>query len=351
MSEVSNISETENHIIYEDFERRVDKNPCLMALSNCVLEVVNEEKVIPRPGKPEDFITKTSKIKYPFDYTEEHPNVKAVQEWFDKITLKNEELKHYMFKRFASFLRKGNKDNLFDIWIGENSSGKSTLIKTLQYIFGSYVVDFPTSLLAREDNGKANPEIFQAINCSFTVLQVPDCNVEICCGRIRIDYNSINFDNMIRRLILDERKFNCRCKTLNESNHIRTNFKTVMVTNYLEVDPELKKHICYIPFLGVYTNDAPEDTEEQFKVGKFKIEENFDCNIPELAKGLLWIMVKYYEIYVKEKLEPPKIIESILEDLKSKNKTESFELSSMNRLFNRTECEELQSGVIKRISC
>jgi hypothetical protein len=300
MSEVSNISETENHIIYEEFERRVDKNPCLMALSNCVLEVVNEEKVIPRPGKPEDFITKTSKIKYPFDYTEEHPNVKDVHKWFDKITLKNEELKHYMFKRFASFLRKGNKDNLFDIWGGENSSGKSTLIKTLQYIFGSYVVDFPTSLLAREDNGKANPEINQAINCSFTVLKAPDCNVEICCGRIRIDYNSINFDNMIRRLILDERKFNCRCKTLNESNHIRTNFKTVMVTNYLEVDPELKKHICYIPFLGVYTNDAPEEVEEQFKVGKFKIIEDFEYNIPELAKGLLWIMVKYYKIYVKK---------------------------------------------------
>jgi phage/plasmid-associated DNA primase len=274
-----------------------------MALSNCVLEVVNEEKVIPRPGKPEDFITKTSKIEYPFDYTEDSDNVKAVHEWFDQITCRNKELKHYMFKRLSSFLRGQNTEKLFDVWTSENNSGKSNLIKTLQYIFGSYAVNFPTNLLAggNINSDSVNPELFQAVNTRAAIISEPDDRTELQGGP------------RVKSIIGGDRMF---CRLLRDNNYSFP-FKTIMVSNRIpdvaNVDKAIINKFTIFPFLGTYTNDAPDDIEEQFKLGKFKIDEHFDAKIPELAKGLLWLMVQYYPIYAQEKLEFPSIVKEMIE--------------------------------------
>jgi phage/plasmid-associated DNA primase len=290
---------------YEEFERKCDKNVYLTGLSNCVLEVVNENKVKPRPGKPEDFITKTSKISYPHDYFDEHHNVKEVNHWFDQITCRNRELKHYFLKRLASFLRGQNNEKLFDVWTNEGNGGKSIVIKTLQYIFGSYAVNFPTSLLAAggsKNAGAANPELAQAVNARAAIISEPDDRVELSAGVIK---RISGGDSMFVRMLHDN------------GQTMELSFKTIMVCNRIpdiaNVDKALIRRFVIVPFLGTWTQDAPENEEDQFRLGKFKIDDNFDTKIPELAKGLLWLMVKYYPIYAHEKLKYPPIVEETIE--------------------------------------
>ena len=322
----------------EEFERKCDKNVYLTAMANCVLEVVNEEKVKPRPGKPEDFITKTSKILYPFDYCEDSHWVKEVNHWFDQITCRNKELKHYFLKRLASFLRGQNNEKLFDVWTNEGNGGKSMVIKTLQYIFGSYCVDFPTNLLAAggtKNSGAANPELAQAVNARAAIISEPDDRMELGSGTIK---RITGGDRIFVRLLHDN------------GGSMELTFKTIMVCNRIpdiaNVDKALIRRFVIVPFQGVWSHDAPDDEEDQFKLGLFKTDEHFENKIPDLARGLLWLMVRYYPYYAQEKLNfPPVVKEAIERHWQDNDPYLNFISEKIDYVYKDTDKKEINTDV------
>jgi phage/plasmid-associated DNA primase len=102
-----------------------------------------------------------------------------------------------------------------------------------------------------------------------------------------------------------------------DGGSLELTFKTIMVCNRIpdvaNVDQALINRFVIMPFLGVWTDTAPEKEEDQFKMRKFKIDPFFEAKIPELARGLLWIMVDYYKFYAEEGLKNrPKIIQEYL---------------------------------------
>jgi phage/plasmid-associated DNA primase len=287
----------------EEFEKKCDKNIYLTALNNCVLEVV-EKKVRPRAGKPEDYVLKFSPVNYPFEYTWDSYWVKEVVHWFNQITVGDKELKHYFFKRLSSFLRGLNPEKLFDVWTNEGNGGKSMLAKTLQYIFGSYFIDFPTSLLT-SGNGKNSsgptPELAQAANARGAILSEPD------------DRDAMK-GGIIKRITGGDRIFT---RSLNENGgSMEMTFKTIMICNRIpdivNVDKALINRFVIMPFLGVWNDTAPEKEEDQFKMRNFKIDPFFEAKIPELARGLLWIIVHYYTYYAEEGLQFPPIVKEYI---------------------------------------
>jgi phage/plasmid-associated DNA primase len=287
----------------EEFEKLCDKNHYLTALSNCVLEVV-DKKVRPRSGKPEDYILKYSPIEYPFDYKWESFWVKEVMYWFKQITVGDNDLRHYFLKRLSSFLRGQNPEKLFDVWTNEGNGGKSMLAKTLQFIFGSYFIDFPVSLLTG-GNGKnssgPSPELAQAINARGAILSEPD------------DRDAMK-GGMIKRITGGDRIFT---RALHDNGgSMELTFKTIMVCNRIpdiaNVDKALIRRFVIMPFLGTWCDDCPEKEDDQFRMRKFKIDPFFETKIPELAKGLLWIIVQYYTHYAEEGLKFPAIVEEYI---------------------------------------
>ena len=288
----------------EEFEKKCDKNHFLTAVGNCILEVV-DKRVRPRKGKPEDYILKYSDIHYPFDFTWESQPVRDALYWFDQICVRDQGLKHYFLKRLASFLRGLNPEKLFDVYSGATgNNSKSILIKTLQYIFGAYFVDFPTSLLSgngKQNSGSANPELAQAANARAAILAEPD-DREVMKGGI------------IKRITGGDRIFT---RGLHENGgSMDLTFKTIMVCNRIpdiaNVDKALINRFVIIPFLGTWCDDAPETEDEQFRQRKFKIDYNFDAKIPALAQGLLWVMVQYYQHYANEGLAFPDIVKEYI---------------------------------------
>jgi phage/plasmid-associated DNA primase len=287
----------------EEFEKLCDKNIYLTALNNCVLEVV-EKKVRPRAGKPEDYVLKFSQINYPFDYSWDSYWVKEVVHWFNQITVGDKELKHYFFKRLSSFLRGLNPEKLFDVWTNEGNGGKSMLAKTIQYIFGSYFIDFPTSLLTAvsgKNSSGPSPELAQAANARGAILSEPD------------DRDAMK-GGIIKRITGGDRIFT---RALNENGgSMEMTFKTIMICNRIpdivNVDKALINRFVIMPFMGVWNDTAPDKEEDQFKMKNFKIDPFFEAKIPELARGLLWIIVHYYAYYAEEGLQFPPIVKEYI---------------------------------------
>ena len=298
------LKSTKDSFHVEEFEKLCDKNHFLTALSNCVLEVVDKKVVRPRAGKPEDYILKFSPIIYPFEYSWESYWVKEVMYWFKQITVADNDLRHYFLKRLASFLRGLNPEKLFDVWTNEGNGGKSMLAKTLQYIFGSYFIDFPVSLLT-SGNGKQSsgpsPELAQAANARGAILSEPD------------DRDAMK-GGIIKRITGGDRIFT---RALNENGgSMEMTFKTIMICNRIpdivNVDKALMNRFVIMPFLGVWNDAAPEKEEDQFKMRNFKIDPFFEAKIPDLARGLLWIMVQYYTYYAEEGLNFPPIVQEYI---------------------------------------
>ena len=283
----------------EEFEKKCDKNHFLTATANYVLEVV-DKKVRPRTGKPEDFMLKFSGIYYNPDYTWESFWVKEVLTWFDQITLRDQDLRHYFLKRIASFLRGLNPEKLFDVWTGDNgNNSKSILTKTIQYMFGEYFIDFPVSLLTGggKNSSGPSPELAQAANARGAILAEPD------------DRESMK-GGIIKRITGGDRLFT---RSLNENGgSMDLTFKTIMVCNRIpdiaNIDKALINRFVIMPFLATWTENAPDSVEEQFRTGMFKLDPFFEAKIPELAKALLWISVNYYTYYANEGLPFPNIV-------------------------------------------
>ena len=267
-----------------------------------MLEVV-EKKVRARAGKPEDFILKYSETFYPLDYTWDSHYVREILYWFDQICVRDRELKHYFLKRLSSFLRGLNPEKLFDVWTNNGNNSKSMMVKTLQYAFGAYFIDFPTALLTGgvKNSGAANPELAQAANARGAILAEPDDRETMKGG-------------IIKRITGGDRIFT---RGLHENGgSMELTFKTIMVCNRIpdiaNVDKALINRFVIMPFLGTWVEDAPETEEEQFRQRKFKMDPFFESKIPELSRALLWVLVQYYPYYAEEGLAFPAIVKEYI---------------------------------------
>jgi phage/plasmid-associated DNA primase len=84
------------------------------------------------------------------------------------------------------------------------------------------------------------------------------------------------------------------------------------IPDIVNVDKALINRFVIMPFMGVWNDTAPDKEEDQFKMKNFKIDPFFEAKIPELARGLLWIIVHYYAYYAEEGLQFPPIVKEYI---------------------------------------
>ena len=56
---------------------------------------------------------------------------------------------------------------------------------------------------------------------------------------------------------------------------------------------------------GTWAFDAPESEEEQFKMRTFKIDINFEKQIPFMGSAGLWLLIHFYGEYATKSLQEP----------------------------------------------
>jgi hypothetical protein len=295
-----------------DFNRRIDSDPNKTGWVNCIIECCGDEACV-RQGKPEDYITKVSPIGYRRDYHWNHPIVLEVLDFLKKVFVDND-LRHHVCKRIASILKGRNGEKLFDILSGAGDNAKSIFVALLKAVLGTYAIDFPVSMLtgAKGNAGSASPELAQARGAHAAFVSEPDSGDEMKAGPIK---RFTGNDSFFCRMLFDNGG--------SIESFIKLFYMCNRIPNIPNADKAVKARLWICPFLSTFCKDPqspdnpdgyPLSEEEQYRQLKFKANPDFHKRIPDLAYGMLWIMVQYFPKYSVEGLTPvPRVVAEVTE--------------------------------------
>lgn len=167
----------------DSFINKLDSRNELIGFKDGVYDLNKEEF---RPGRPEDFITFSTKINY-VEYDESNEDIQAIYQFIKKIlVIKN--VREYVLYRLASMLSGANKDEIFDIWSGKGGNGKSKLIELFEHVMGDYATTLPITLLTGSlaSSESASPQLAKTKGKRFASLNEPEEQTAINIGLMKL---------------------------------------------------------------------------------------------------------------------------------------------------------------------
>lgn len=287
----------------KDFTSYLDQNPYCICHLNGVTEV-DDDQVIFRDGKPEDYISKNTLVKWERNLNWESPQVKAAMDWFGKVFV-DPDLKETFLKYGASWFYGGNPDKLVPCFTGEGDNSKSLIVKAFEAVWGQYCFKVPNSLFTatQKSSGSANPELAQANGARGGFSDELEEDEVLRTGLLK---KISGGDSFFARFLHDN------------GGKVKVTFKFVVVCNKIprmnSVHQSIKNRFLIIPFMSKFTNDASDNIEVQYKEKKFKRDPFFENQIPKLAPAILWIFSKYFGQYKREGLNTPQVVKEACED-------------------------------------
>ena len=290
------LSESLEKFYIEEFDEKLDTNPDLMGMVNGVLEACDTEAVV-RPGKPEDYISKTTGLAWRFDLTWKHPLVIKLLEWLTKV-FPNKELLEYFGKMGGSFIKGRNSNKILPVMTGQGDNSKSMLKKAFEAAFGAYCITFPTALFTgKRSGGGPDPAVARAKYAHVAFVQEPDADDPLKNGALK---EFTGGDKMFTRFLHDN------------GGEMVQMFTLCFMCNTVPIIPHsdkaMKNRVRLLPFLSTWVKNPPKTIDEQYKQRLFKIDPYFEAQIPELAPAFMWYLVQMYAKYRKEGLTEPEIV-------------------------------------------
>jgi P4 family phage/plasmid primase-like protien len=172
-----NIMQEAKDMFYDkDFVNQLDTNPYLMCFENGVWDFEAKEF---RAGRPEDYITKSTRIEYhPIQKgnAKQAKQVDEIRDFMRKL-FPVDDLLQYMWEHLASILigSSGSGDTTFHNYIGIGQNGKSALVNLLSKCLGEYKGDVPTTLVTqgRTKVGGVSPEVAELRGLRYAVMNEP----------------------------------------------------------------------------------------------------------------------------------------------------------------------------------
>jgi P4 family phage/plasmid primase-like protien len=168
----------------EQLALKLDEAKNLIAFENGIFDTTTLEF---RDGKPEDYISFSTKIVYD---PEKHYSTYACWAELDKFLrsiLPNENVRKYFLRHLSTCLNGGNEAQKFHILTGSGSNGKSMLMNLMATAFGDYCCKAPISLLTQQRNksAAAAPELVRMKGRRFVTMQEPDEQVPLNTGLMK----------------------------------------------------------------------------------------------------------------------------------------------------------------------
>lgn len=278
---------------------KFDSNARLLGVLNGIIEL-GEHGAFFREGKPEDYITKHTPVKYQ-EYEITHQKVIELNRWFDQM-FPDKELLCYVLKVFSSCLCGDNKYKIFPILTGEGNNSKSMLKKLFEYTLGNaYCATLPNTLLTGKRTGSSNatPELALLKGARIAFIQETDSSDQLRSGTIK---ELTGMDTIYVRGLYQKGEW------------IKATYTFLYMCNRIpdisSMDTATCNRLRIIPFLSTWTMNAPLDPSEQRRLRMFPMDLNFVEKIPELASVFLWVLVRKYTEFIKEggTEKPPKIV-------------------------------------------
>ena len=268
------------------FLEKLDANNNLIGCVNGVYDLVREEF---RDGRPEDYISKTTKINY-IEYNSSNDEIKEIMKFYKGLfVIKN--IRDYVLTKTASFLSGSTANETFDIYSGKGGNGKSKHIELLESIMGDYAVKLPIQLLTakRAASNSATPELARTKGVRLVTMQEPDTKTKINVGLMK---EMTGGDKIQARALY------------NEPFEFKPQFKMVLCCND---KPELPPHdegtwrrVKNTEFISKFTYDIAEDSVLDFKIDT-ELAERFE----DWSEPFLSILIEYHKRYRREGIREP----------------------------------------------
>ena len=277
----------------EKFEEKLDSNPNLIGFENGVYDL---ELMEFREGRPEDFISFSTKINY-IPYDPKHPNIAAIQHYLSQVFTKPH-IRSYVLKLFASFLSGHLKEQKFYIWTGSGANSKSIIVNLFEKSFGEYCCKFPVSLLTqkRAASNAATGELTRAKGKRFACLQEPGEDEKLNIGLMKELSGGDKI--MARALYKDPIEF-------------RPMFKLLLLCNNLPNVPSddggTWRRIRVVEFTSKFVDNPSVE-------GEFKIDYELAEKMQDWPEHFMALLLQTYKQYVLEGIiEPEEVLKCTLE--------------------------------------
>jgi len=182
--------------IMEEFDTNLD----LLGFENGIYDLKGH---LFREGRPEDYITMSTKVSLPVTKSDLPlsldkllPKIQSskgferlnhdFQDFLQKI-MPDTDLHAYTKRYLSKCLSGENKDEVFGIWIGDGSNGKSKMVDIMKLSLGEYACNLPIALLTqkRKSSGAADPEMARTRGVRFVYMQEPDVNETLNVGEMK----------------------------------------------------------------------------------------------------------------------------------------------------------------------
>lgn len=278
------------------FLKQLDTNAFLFAFQNGVYDL---EKHCFREGEPRDMISICAPIKYRSDLSPTHPEVLRVVDFMEKI-FPDKSVRDYFMDISSQIFIGGNHSKIFQVWTGEGDNGKSIMQALFEKMLGSYSIKLPTSLIVgkRTQASAACPELVRAGNgVRMATLQEPDQKDVINVGILKeLSGNDTFFARGLYK----------------EGSEITPMFKLILICNEPPKLPHNDKatwnRVRVIPFESVFSDDAPEDPDQQVLDKVFPKDPQFGEKVPLMAEAFAWYLLEHLKTHPRIRPEPEKVM-------------------------------------------
>lgn len=264
----------------KEFTRNMDTNRYLMCFTNGVVDIKNK---IFRSGYPQDYITKCTNIPYyDLDLVRDAPMMESILRFMEQL-FPVEELNKYMWDHLSSVLVGENINQVFNIYRGSGSNGKSMLADLMAITLGEYcMTTVPITLVTekRVGQGQTSSEVMQLKGVRYAVMQEP--TKDSC------KLNEGMMKNLTGDSTLQARELYCKSETFQIQFHLVVCTNTLFEIN--SNDDGTWRRICIVDFMSKFIDaEAPPLSDTLYQFPK---DKNLKEKLPKMARVFASMLVK-----------------------------------------------------------
>lgn len=282
------------------FKDKLDQDPYLICFKNGVYDLKLNSF---RPGRPEDFISKTLPINYK-TFEADDENVLEVYKFLEQV-FPDKSIRQYFMITSSEIFVGGNSRKVVLFWTGEGDNGKTVTQSFFEKMFGKLAIKFNTTVITgkKVGNGAANADLARAGGgVRLAVLEEPNGDESINNGIFK---NLSGNDSILARDLFEKGK---------DTKEIEPMFKMIFICNKLPRFNENEKatwnRVRVLPFEATFCRQddpAPDTYEEQLRQKRFPMDTNFSKKIPILVEAFAWILLEHRKKNIPYS-EPEKVL-------------------------------------------
>lgn len=264
-----------------EFYERLDSDPYLLGVKNGVIDMKNK---LFRKGRPDDYITKCTKINYyPMTSSKHTKYVAEIHDFMNKI-FPVEDIREYMWEHLGGCLiGMPCLNQTFNNYTGDGQNGKSVLTDLMASVLGTYKVQVPCSLITqgRGKIGGLAPEVVALKGARYAVMQEPETKEEL-------------HEGPMKELVSGVEPITARAPYMTESVTFVPQFTLVLCCNALlpvkSQDHGTWRRFRIVPFQSLFTEKPVHD--DPLRPYQFKLDPDIIKKFPEWAETFLAMLVE-----------------------------------------------------------